>query len=127
MNLEASTTEVLLHNDRRLFGAVQAVIEYASEHAHLSESARGEVENAASEASEEAFRLSSRNGNTDPVVRMVITGFPDRVEIAIEHRGDSPVGQHLKNVDRIDSKVQDGVSRTTLVKFGVASKSEHRG
>lgn len=126
MSLEAVTTELLLHNDRRLLAAIPAVIDYAGDHAGLSQAARDDLGIAASTACSEAFSLAGSNGNADPVIKMFITGFPDRVEIAIEHRGDSSIGNHLKNLDRVESSIHSGISRTTLIKYGAESKSEHR-
>lgn len=126
MSLEAVTTELLLHNDKRLLAAIPAVIDYAGERASLSQAARDDLQTATSAACSEAFALAGKNGNSDTVVKMFITGFPDRVEIAIEHRGDSTIGNDLKNVDRVESSTHSGISRTTLIKYGAASKFEHR-
>lgn len=124
MNLEASTTELVLHNDKRLLAAIQAVVMSASEYASLSEAAREDLTRAADEACEEAFSLAGRNGSSDPVIKVAITGFSDRVEIAVEHAGDSCLKEHRKHIDRVECHVHNGRSRSTLIKYAAASKSE---
>lgn len=125
MNPESSTTELLLHNDERLLAAIQAVIEHASEQAGLSEAAREDLATATADACGEAFAIAGRNGSADPVVKLAISGFADRVEIAVEHRGDCSTRKTLRNIDRVDCDTREGMSRTTLVKYAATSKSEH--
>lgn len=126
MNSESSTTELLLHNDERLLAAIQAVIEHASEQAGLSEAAREDLASATTDACREAFSIAGRNRGPDPVIKLGITGFADRVEIAVEHRGDCSTRKNLRNIDRVDCHIHEGMSRTTLVKYAATSKSEHR-
>ena len=125
MNLEANTTELLLHKDQRLVAAIAAVVVFAAERASVPEAAAEDLATAAADACKEAFSLAGRNGNSDPVVKLAITAFPDRVEIALEYKGDSCVSRDRKYVDRVDCDVRNGISRATLVKYSATSKFEH--
>jgi len=125
MNLETST-EMLLHDDGRLLPAIQPVIIHASAHAGLSEAGVQDLADAAADACKEALSLAGKNGNTDPVVKVTINSFADRVEVAIEHKGESCANHGRRNVDRVDCDVRGGISRTVLVKYSAASKFEHR-
>jgi hypothetical protein len=125
MTTDHSITELTLHNDDRLLSAIQAVVVYASEHACLSEGAREDLSNAATDACKEAFSIAGRNGRPDPAIKVAISGFADRVEIAIEHGGESCLNDRRPNIDRVDCDVRDGKSRTTLVKYAATSKSGH--
>lgn len=125
MSFETSATELLVHNDDRLISAVQTIVLYASEKASLSETARGDLAGATSDACKEAFSLAKKNGNPDPVIKLVVRSFADRVEIAIEHTGDSCLDSRRNHIDRVDCDVRDGKSRTTLVKYAATSKSGH--
>jgi hypothetical protein len=126
MSNDPSRIELVLHNDDRLLAAVDAVVAHAGERAGLSLGARQELSRAAAETCEEAFSLAGRNGNPDPVVKLAVSDFPDRVEVAIEHVGESCVNRQRPNVDRVECEAHEGKSRTTLVKYCAASKSERK-
>lgn len=125
MNPESNTTELLLHKDDRLIAAIGAVVIFAAERASVAGGAAEDLAGAAADACKEAFSLAGRNGTPDPVVKVAITSFPDRVEIALEYKGDSCVSRERKNVDRVDCDVRNGISRATLVKYAATSKFEH--
>jgi anti-sigma regulatory factor (Ser/Thr protein kinase) len=121
---ETWTAELELHKDERLRTAVQPVIVYASARAGLSEKVRQNLEEATAEACDEAFKLAGKK-QSDPVVKVEVTGFPDRVEIKIEHPGETCLERDRKHVDRVECETRDGRSRTTLVKYAAASSSKH--
>jgi anti-sigma regulatory factor (Ser/Thr protein kinase) len=126
MSNDPSRVELVLHHDHRLLAAVGAVVEFAGERAGLSVGAQQALSHATAEACEEAFSLAGRNGNPDPVVKVAVSDFPDRVEVAIEHVGESCVNRPRPNVDRVECEAHEGKSRTTLVKYCAASKSERK-
>lgn len=126
MSLEANTTELLLHKDERLVAAIGAVVIFAAERASVSGGAAEDLAGAAADACKEAFSLAGRNGSPDPVVKVAITAFPDRVEIALEYKSDSCVSRERKYVDRVDCDVRNGISHATLVKYAATSKTEQR-
>jgi hypothetical protein len=126
MSNDPSRVELVLHNDERLLAAVGAVVEYAGERAGLPLGARQALSHAATEACEEAFSLAGRNRNPDPALKVVVSDFHDRVEVAIEHAGEPGVNRPRLNVDRVECDAHEGKSRTTLVKYCAASKSERK-
>jgi hypothetical protein len=126
MSNDPSRVELVLNHDDRLLAAVDAVVLFAGERAGLPLGARQALSHAAAEACEEAFSLAGRNGNPHPVVKVAVSDFPDRVEIAIEHVGEACVNRQRPNVDRVESDAHEGKSRTTLVKYCAASKSERK-
>jgi hypothetical protein len=126
MSNDPSRVELVLHHDHRLLAAVDAVVAHAGERAGLSVGAQQALSHATAEAYEEAFSLAGRNGNPDPVVKLTVSDFPDRVEVAIEHVGDPCANRPRPNVDRVDSHAHEGKSQTTLVKYCAASKSERK-
>ncbi len=101
MSNDPSRVELVLHHDHRLLAAVGAVVAYAGERAGLSLGAQQALSHAAAEACEEAFSLAGRNGNPDPVVKVAVSDFPDRVEVAIEHVGEPCANRPRPNVDRV--------------------------
>lgn len=117
MSADPSRIDLMLHQDDRLLAAIDAVVVHAGERAGLSEGEQQGLAQAAAEACDEAFSLASGNGNSDPVIKLAVCDFPGRVEIAIEHAGESCVNRQRANVDQVKCDVHDGKSRTTLVKF----------
>jgi len=124
MTFGQSTTELLVHKDARLLPAIQPVVVYASERTGLSGSDREDLARATADACREAFGLASKEGNPDPVIKLEVSSFQDRVEIAIEHTGDTCLSSERRYVDRVDCETHGGKSRTTLVKYGAASKTK---
>jgi anti-sigma regulatory factor (Ser/Thr protein kinase) len=79
------------------------------------------------------------NGSKDSVLKVIVSDFPDRVEVAIEHSGESLPSAGLDtfchaassagsqaglsgalqktSVDRVQYETRDGVSRMTLIKY----------
>src|SRR5277367_5198404 len=84
------------------------------------------------------FPLLEGHGNGEPTVRVIISDYPDRVEVAIEHTGaalptaglDTFIGDaaadpgaglsralQLTKVDRVQYQTSGGLSRMTLIKY----------
>ena len=140
MNAAPSQVELLLPNDKRLAAAVDAVVAHASERAGLTPQEEKELERSTAEACEETFLAATRNGNFNPMVRVVISDFPNRVEVSIEESEEARAGQsgtsapaempdpvtaaleHM-NVDRVHHELREGKSCTVLVKHHAGGKS----
>jgi hypothetical protein len=138
MTSEPATTELILHDDARLLAAVGAVVSFSSTRCGLSQEAQDGLSTAAVQACRETFPLLSETKTSDPEVKMIVSDYPDRVEVAIEHSGealptaglhtfagnpdaggDAGLSSALQNtsVDRVQYETRDGVSRMTLIKY----------
>jgi len=132
MTTDSSRVVLLLPNDERLIAALDAVVAHAGERAGLSRQEQAELTHSAEEACEETFSSVGRNGN--PILRVVVSDFPNRVEVSIEdssirHRAGrdfsavsnepDPVTAALEGmqVDRLHHELREGRPRTTLVKY----------
>lgn len=133
---------MLLPNDVRLIAAIDPVVAHAGQRAGLSRQEQAELAHSTEEACEETFSSIGRNGN--PVLRVIVSDFPNRVEVSIEHstahssRGSGlsssastepdPVTAALQGmpVDRLHHEIREGKPRTTLVKYHEPGKP-HRG
>jgi anti-sigma regulatory factor (Ser/Thr protein kinase) len=139
---DPSRVEILVPQDERLIAAVEAVVAHASERAGLSAEEQAELTIATEEACRETFQQASRGGALNPVLRIVVCDFPERVEVSIEesNRPGAPAGraaseatsarqpeaisaapQPLK-VDHLDHETREGGSRTHLVKHHASAK-----
>jgi len=139
MTADPSTVELVLPKDRRLLPAVEAILAHACERAGLSGNEERELSRAVSEACDESFSLAGRSGNPQAMLRLLISDFPNRVEVAIEQSNGGPappdsrsapgaasdaiVGalQDMK-VDLLRRDVHEGRPRTVLVKYHAGSK-----
>jgi hypothetical protein len=139
MSADPSRTELTLHDDPRLIAGVAAIVSFAAHRCGLSTGAQAGLAAAAAEACRETFPLVSNNGSKDSSLKVIVSNFPDRVEVAIEHSGESLPSAGLDtfcdaasgagslaglsgalqktNVDRVQYETRDGVSRTTLIKY----------
>ena len=138
MSNEPARTELILHEDTRFFGAVGAVVQHASLRCGLSEAGQQGLTAAVEEACRETFPLLEGHANGEPTVRVIVSDFPDRVEVAIEHTGaalptaglDTFIGDaasdpgaglsralQMTKVDRVQYQSNGGLSRTTLIKY----------
>jgi anti-sigma regulatory factor (Ser/Thr protein kinase) len=138
MSTEPARTEILLHDDSRFFAAIGAVVQHASQRCGLSEAGQQGLTAAAEEACRETFPLLQGHANGEPTVRMIVSDFPDRVEVAIEHTGealptaglDTFIGDasadpgaglsralQMTKVDRVQYATSGGLSRMTLIKY----------
>lgn len=138
MSTDPSRTELTLHDDPRLIAGVAAIVSFAAHRCGLSSGAQAGLAAAAAEACRETFPLVNNNGSKDAALKVIVSDFPDRVEVAIEHSGESLPSAGLDtfcdaasagsqaglsgalqktNVDRVQYETRDGVSRTTLIKY----------
>jgi hypothetical protein len=133
MSADPSRTELTLQDDPRLIAGVAAIVLFAG----LSTAAQEALAAATADACRETFPLVNTNGNSDSALRVIISDFPDRVEVAIEHSGESLPSAGLDtfvgsgsgsqarlsdalqktSVDRVQYETRNGVSRTTLIKY----------
>jgi anti-sigma regulatory factor (Ser/Thr protein kinase) len=138
MSTEPARTELIMHDDTRFFGAIGAVVQHASQRCGLSEVGQQGLTSAVQEACRETFPLLQGHSNGEPTVRVIVSDFPDRVEIAIEHAGealptaglDTFIGDaaadpgaglsralQMTKVDRVQYQTSGGLSRMTLIKY----------
>lgn len=142
MTTDSSHVELLLPHDDRLIAAIDAVVAHAGERAGLSRREQAELARAAAAACDEAFYAASRTGAKNSTVRILVSDFPNRVEVSIEdsagvHRTGpgnfghetnepDPVTAALQgmHIDRLHHEIREGKPRTTLVKYHVSAKAE---
>jgi anti-sigma regulatory factor (Ser/Thr protein kinase) len=144
MSNEPARTELTLPHDERLLAAISTVVQHASQRCGLSTESQEGLAFAALEAAREAFPLmEGRTG--EPKIKVVVSDYPDRVEVAIEHTGapeptagldtfvkdavagsDAGLSMALQTtqVDRVQYETNNGVSRMTLIKYCDGSKSK---
>jgi hypothetical protein len=137
MSTDPSRTELTLQNDPRLIAGVAAIVLFAGQRCGLSSDAQEGLAAATADACRETFPLVNTNGNSNSALRVIVSDFPDRVEVAIEHSGESLPSAGLdtfvgsgsgsqarlsdalqrSSVDRVQYETRSGVSRTTLIKY----------
>jgi hypothetical protein len=139
MSIDPTRTELTLQDDPRLMAGVVAIVSFAAHRCGLSNGAREGLAAAAAEACRETFPLVNNNGSKDAALKVIVSDFADRVEVAIEHSGESLPSAGLDtfcdaasgagsqtglsralqkaNVDRVQYETRDGVSRMTLIKY----------
>lgn len=131
-------TELKLHNDPRLLTAVAAIVSHCAHRAGLPREAQQGFVEAAIDAVRETFPLLGNDSGGNRDLRMVIEDFPDRVQVTIEHLGESKptagldtfVGGSKDNaggkisaslqdtrIDRVQYDTHEGRSRMTLIKY----------
>lgn len=128
-----------LQDDPRLIAGVAAIVSFAAHRCGLSTGAQEGLAAAAAEACRETFPLVNTNGSKDSALKVIVADFPDRVEVSIEHSGESLPSAGLDtfcdgasgagaqvglsgalqktSVDRVQYETRDGVSRMTLIKY----------
>jgi anti-sigma regulatory factor (Ser/Thr protein kinase) len=143
MTTDSSRVELLVPNDERLIAAIAAVVAHAGGRAGLSRQEQAELAHSTEEACEETFASIGRNGH--PVLRVIVSDFPNRVEVSLEDsaarsatspddlsrsasREPDPVTAALQGmqVDRLHHEIHEGKPRTTLVKYHEPGRP-HRG
>jgi hypothetical protein len=139
MGIDPTRTELTLHDDPRLMAGVVAIVSFAAHRCGLSSGAQEGLAAAAAEACRETFPLLNGNGSKDSSLKVIVSDFSDRVEVSIEHSGESLPSAGLDtfcdaassagsqtglsgalqktNVDRVQYETRDGVSRMTLIKY----------
>jgi anti-sigma regulatory factor (Ser/Thr protein kinase) len=146
MSNDPARTELMLPHDERLLAAISTVVQHASQRCGLSVESQEGLAFAAIEATRESFSLMEEGQAAgEPKVKVVVSDYPDRVEVAIEHTGeplptagldtfvkDATAGSgtglsmalQATQVDRVQYDTHDGVSRMTLIKYCDGSKSK---
>jgi len=125
---DPARTELKVHNDPRLLAAVGAIVSHSAHRAGLPREAQHGFAEAAVEAVRETFPLLGNDSTGDRDLRMVIEDFPDRVQVTIEHSGESKPSAGLDTfagsaslqdtrVDRVQYDTHEGRSRMTLIKY----------
>ena len=144
MTADPARTELKVHNDPRLLAAVGAIVSHSAHRAGLSREAQHGFAEAAVEAVRETFPLLGNDSTGDRDLRMVIEDFPDRVQVTIEHSGESKPSAGLDTfagggsrdhagrkisaslqdtrVDQVQYDTHEGRSRMTLIKY----RDQHR-
>lgn len=139
MTADPSTVELVVPRDHRLLPAVDAILAHACERAGLSGNEQRDLSRAVFEACDESFSLAGRNGNPQAKLRVLISDFPNRVEVAIEQSNGGPALPDSRSmpaaapdaiagalqdmkVDLLRRDVHEGRPRTVLVKYHVGSK-----
>jgi hypothetical protein len=138
MTTEVARTELVLHNDPRIMAAVGAVVSFCSGRCGLTAEAQDALTSAAVEACKETFPLAPPDETGDPTIKMVVSDYPDRVEVEIQHKGEPKPSAGLDSfagnlqavgggalsaalqktsVDRVQYDTKDGVTRMTLIKY----------
>ena len=148
MTTDPAQTECTLNDDGRLIVAVGAVAGHTAQHAGLPEQVQQCLAAAVVRACRETFAVVHNNGvqpRQDPAIRVVVAGFPDRVEVMIEYSGAELPKSSLDAVlrcgvqeakggaggpaddsrlDRVQFASFDGRSRLTLVKYRGTARPE---
>src|SRR5579863_4718444 len=138
MSNEPARTELTLPHDERLLAAISTVVQHASQRCGLSTESQEGLAFAAIEAAREAFPLMEGRTPEEQKVKVVVSDYPDRVEVAIEHTGealptaglDTFIGDaagdpgaglsralQMTKVDRVQYATSGGLSRMTLIKY----------
>jgi hypothetical protein len=148
MTTDPARTECTLNEDGRLIIAVGTVAGHTAQRAGLPEEAQKCLADAVVRACRETFAVVGNHGGQprqDLSIRVVVAGFPDRVEAIIEYSGaelpksslDSVLGRGAQEakgaasrpaddsrLDRVQYASFDGRSRLTLVKYRGTVKPE---
>jgi hypothetical protein len=135
---DPARTELKVHNDPRLLSAVGAIVSHSAHRAGLPREAQQGFAEAAVEAVRDTFPLLGNDSTGDRDLRMIIEDFPDRVQVTIEHSGESKptagldtfvggakdhtggkISASLQDtrVDRVQYDTHEGRSRMTLIKY----------
>jgi hypothetical protein len=135
---DPSRTELKIHDDPRLISAVGAIVSHSAHRAGLPREAQQDFAEAAMDACRKTFPLLGNDNSANRALRMVIEDFPDRVQVTIEHSGESKPTAGLDSfaggskdrvagkmsaslqdtrVDRVQYDTHGGRSRMTLIKY----------
>jgi hypothetical protein len=125
----AGRAHVALDADPRLLAGLSGAVEHFAQMTGFDPAGCADLMDAVETTCRETFPLASAG-----TVDVLLSSYPDRVEIAVEHRGEAqpaagldtflggagvPAGAGLallNRVDRILYNTEGGVSRTTLIK-----------
>lgn len=148
MSAEPSQVELLVPADERLTAAVDVVVANACERAGLSHEEEKELVRATADVCDEVFRSARRMRRSGSLVRVLVSDFPNRVEVSIEESDGGPddggpdgprpealttpareadaitAALHHISVDRLHYEIRDGRARTTIVKYHAGTKPQ---
>jgi anti-sigma regulatory factor (Ser/Thr protein kinase) len=88
MSTEPVRIEFALQNDPRLLEGARTIFAHAAKQVELPNESRQEFSVAALEKCREAFVMAEEKGRPDSAIHLLVSEFPDRVEISIEYPGD---------------------------------------
>ena len=137
VSTDPARTELKVHNDPRLLAAVGAIVSHSAHRAGLPREAQEGFAEAAVDAVRDTFPLLGNDSGENRGLRIVIEDFPDRVQVTIEHSGESKPSAGLDTfvgggskasgkisaslqdtrVDRVQYDTHEGRSRMTLIKY----------
>jgi len=130
---DPARTELKVHNDQRLLAAVGAIVSHSAHRAGLPREAQQGFAEAAVDACRETFPLVGNNSGSGDL-KMIVEDFRDRVQVTIEHSGESKPSAGLDSfaggaagkissslqdtrVDRVQYDTHEGRARMTLIKY----------
>ena len=130
MSAEAKAIELQIDADARLAAAAGGAVRVFGESAGLTAEEVAELQKSVVAACQEAFE---HLGGERPHLTVTLTRYPDRIEVAMTHKGDaepavgldriagfaSQVGCSggLGGVDRVQYEAHDGLAITRLTKY----------
>jgi hypothetical protein len=127
---DSKAIELLIDADPRLAAAAGGAARYLADSAGLAGEDVGELQKSVVAACEEAFEHLT---GEHPHLKVTIERFPDRIEVALAHKGDAEpalgldriagfvdrsAGAHaMTGIDRVQFEAQGGVAITRLTKY----------
>ena len=139
MSTESNHAELRLNNDPWLLRGLVGAVEHFAHRAGLDDESCRSLITATEQACENTFQLLPDGTST---LLVAIQDYPDRVEVAIEHKGEELPSAGLDtfagfgaegdlsglllmaHVDRVQYQTEGGTSRMTLVKYVHASSAK---
>jgi hypothetical protein len=129
--------ECMLDSDPRLIVAIGPIAMHAGRRAGLAPRDQENLAVAALEVCRKALPISRPKGSRRARIKMVVTDFPDRVELMIETTGKArataqksatanrkPAAAML--VDRLEQETRKGHSYTTLIKYCAGARARRK-
>ena len=149
MSADPTRVEVVLHDDSRLLAAVDAIVVFAGQRVGLTEREQAGLAAATSETCAEVFSIANHNGDRGSTLRVVVSDFSNRVEVAIEsldsehptgpsHAAGSKAGApseayvsvkaalQRSDVDRVQHEVYNHRPWTILIKYLAAQRPKQQ-
>lgn len=95
MSIDCPRIECKFHDDPRLFVGVATIVTHAAAHAGLGTKEQEELAEQTIQACKKALCRCSAGSQSEPLVQMGISSFPDRIEVNLEFSENDPL---LKSV-----------------------------